>query len=136
MAKFSIHRHSCTPPIDRLPRPLRWPAMTDKGNARSYLPASTCFSIFVSKEQHSLFICPFVSLYLTLYRKGSSMNVESRWKAPYEVPSSWGSFLLYASLSCNSLINAILFPADFLNSKEYLFMLGTSTQLSLLILLK
>lgn len=35
--------------------------------------------------------------------------LESRWKAPYEVPSLWGSFLLYSNLCLSSFMYAICF---------------------------
>ena len=35
--------------------------------------------------------------------------LESRWKAPYKVPSLWGSFLLYSNLCLSSFMYAICF---------------------------
>ena len=35
--------------------------------------------------------------------------LESRWKAPYKVPSLWGSFLLYSNLCLSSFMCAICF---------------------------
>ncbi len=35
--------------------------------------------------------------------------LESRWKAPYKVPSLWGSFLLYSNFPLSSFMYAICF---------------------------
>jgi len=50
-----------------------------------------------------------VKCLLTTDNMFAILILESRWKAPYKVPSLWGSFLLYSNLCLSSFMYAICF---------------------------